>query len=101
MKAFRFADCDYCKVSWFGSALPKPWNCSSLVSISRILLAEPGEWEDGGKRIYRACMQETQLQDKTELSVPRQPMRFCRGNDMDIEDTFPELDAVNVFEEEV
>ena len=59
MQSFRFADCDYCKVGWFGSALPKPGHCGlSSVDKWNFLSAEPDEWEDGGKRICRACLEE-------------------------------------------
>ena len=96
LQSFRFASCDYCKIGWFGSPLPRPGVCAlSAAQRLNLLLKSPDEWDDGGKRICKKCFEEAQK------SPGKCPVMFCKGNDMDIGDTFPELDELTFFEEEI
>ena len=113
LQSFEFADCDYCKVGWFGSNMDAPGRCQlSAVERWNFLLASQEEWrEDGGKRICRGCLDEVkELRKKAAAAADSpgvapaatiRPVRLCEPNDMDIGDTFPELDALTFFEEEI
>ena len=100
LQSFRFQHCEYCKVGWFGSPLEKPNSCKlAAVDNWNMLLAPSSEWLEPGKRICRNCWQEAGRSAKA--GGERCPRLFCAANDMDIGDTFPELDALTFFEEEI
>ena len=100
LQSFHFQHCDYCKVGWFGSTLDKPNSCK-LTARDRwnMVLAPCSEWLEPGKRICNSCSQEADRSAKA--GGERCPRLFCAANDMDIGDTFPELDALTFFEEEI
>ena len=59
LQSFHFEHCEYCKVGWFGSALPKPGSCKvTAVDRWNFLLAPSSEWHEPGKRICRSCSEE-------------------------------------------
>ena len=100
LQSFHFEHCEYCKVGWFGSALPKPGSCKvTAVDRWNFLLAPSSEWLEPEKRICKSCSQEAAR--SAEAGGERCPRLFCAANDMDIGDTFPELDALTFFEEEI
>jgi hypothetical protein len=125
LQSFHFASCDYCKVGWFGSAQKPPVELRQLSAVSKwnFLLAEPDEWPtDDGRRICRRCLEEVVLARKqgakaaavaassaaeagglraASAALPAEPQLFCAPNDMDIDDTHPEIDALTFFEEEI
>ena len=113
LQSFEFADCDYCKVGWFGSSMEAPGGCQlSAVERWNFLLASQEEWrEDGGKRICRGCLDEVKDLRKRAAAAADpsgvapaasiRPVRLCESNDMDIGDTYPELDVLTFFEEEI
>ena len=125
LQSFRFASCDYCKVGWFGSTQQPPVDVRQLSAVSKwnFLLAEPDEWpNEDGKRICRRCLEEVVFAKRqaakaavaaassaaeaggsraASAAPPAEPQLLCAANDMDIGDTYPELDALTFFEEEV
>ena len=125
LQSFHFASCDYCKVGWFGSAQNPPSELRQLSAVSKwnFLLAEPDEWPtDDGKRICRRCLDEVRFAEKqvakaaavaasgaaeagglraASAALPAEPQLFCAANDMDIDETHPEIDALTFFEEEI
>ncbi len=67
MQSFRYADCDYCKVGWFGTSARCPGTrngvppLNSAVAKYNFLLVDATVWqEDGDKRICRKCCDEVE-----------------------------------------
>ena len=112
LQSFHFASCDYCKVGWFGSTKEAPVDARQLSAVHKwnFLLAEPDEWPvEDGRRICVRCLAEVNTAKRHGATTPAtaaapastEPQLFCAANDMDIEDTYPELDALTFFEEEI
>ena len=116
LQSFRYADCDYCKVGWFGTSARYPGTrngvppLNSAVAKYNFLLVDAPDWqEDGDKRICRKCCDEVE-EERSRLRqsgasdadvVAVRPQLNTDMNDMDIGDTYEELDALTFFEEEI
>ena len=50
LQSFEFADCEYCKVGWFGSSMDAPERCQlSAVRRKNFLLASQEEWQGAAR----------------------------------------------------
>ena len=71
----------------------------SAVEKWTFLLRDSSKWDDTGKQICKTCLEEANR--AAAGGGERCPRLFCGVNDMDIGDTFPELDELSFFEEEI
>ena len=97
-----FVACDYCKEGWLSPVRSELLQQQPKTSTARKMafyLQDPSLWDkDGGCRICTRCYEEVQKRPRGD--DPR-PEENCAANDMDIEDTYGELDNLTFFEEEI
>ena len=102
IESHEFVACDYCKEGWLSPVRSELLQQQPKTSTARKMafyLQDPSLWDkDGGCRICTRCYEEVQKRPRGD--DPR-PEENCAANDMDIEDTYEELDNLTFFEEEI
>jgi hypothetical protein len=90
------------QVGWFGSFAHAPASYkmtgNSAAKKMNFLLVPPHESIEAGLRICYSCLEDAQVD--RPLHVGR-PFRMCEQNHMDIGESFPAMDALNCFEEQI
>ena len=110
LQSHHFVACDYCKRGWLSPEHPYLGSAEAKHSVNRLpqtatarrmafhLMPEDKWGKDDGSRICVSCYEEVQ---RLGLGDDVRPQESTDANNMDIQETFPELDALTFFEEEV
>ncbi len=105
LQSFKFGACDFCEEGWFGTDRPMPRGEESHMNFRMASAADRDLL--GERNVCARCLWEAQKPPSGTSGgarapqIYREPSFWTSANDMSIGPTFPAIDALTYFEEQL